>query len=103
MDRYFRRISSRPVGISTGKVSIHLLWTGTLEVFIIIWVFVVVLRFNPSFMDRYFRSVRGYLPRDGTDRFNPSFMDRYFRRVVLLKSVFLCLKAFQSIFYGQVL
>ena len=85
-------------------VSIHLLWTGTLEESTQGAVLPLVTRFNPSFMDRYFRrparapsvvapawvsihllwtgtleegqiSAQGFLGK----RFNPSFMDRYFR------------------------
>ena len=151
MDRYFRSPFSY---ISCGyfsRVSIHLLWTGTLEEGLrnylthlrcvsihLLWTGTLeegappmigsgVVRFNPSFMDRYFRSflpVGSHVSRSivsihllwtGTledvsyswrnvsySCFNPSFMDRYFRRVAGVYRIEFK-KKFQSIFYGQVL
>ena len=108
-------------------VSIHLLWTGTLEGQHIIIRLVERKGFNPSFMDRYFRSPFPTFPadisaefqsifygqvlqkvlREGVyileiEGFNPSFMDRYFRRSGRSNHIPRP-QLFQSIFYGQVL
>ena len=102
MDRYFRSSILTSILILGVVVSIHLLWTGTLEE---IEEDVKVLTeqgFNPSFMDRYFRRVNQYVKRQSDKSFNPSFMDRYFRRNEYYRSA-AALPSFQSIFYGQVL
>ena len=80
MDRYFRRLGHDPqqwenilfqsifygqvlqkffmlfIPLKRVLVSIHLLWTGTLEDIIQAGLGEISNRFNPSFMDRYFRS-----------------------------------------------
>ena len=78
MDRYFRRLLTVLGLARLGTVSIHLLWTGTLEEFPNSRARLLIPCFNPSFMDRYFRSA-------------------YLRRATLAGEMF------QSIFYGQVL
>ena len=65
-------------------VSIHLLWTGTLEALTPQVHSRRSRSFNPSFMDRYFRSLNVVVLDYDRVSFNPSFMDRYFRSFFML-------------------
>jgi hypothetical protein len=56
MDRYFRRVMMDTKRMDVIFVSIHLLWTGTLEARKPLISYTLRECFNPSFMDRYFRS-----------------------------------------------